>query len=205
MIRIYAAALEVIPTVADLKADLPVDWLHAWEGKHPNLTQESAVRASLGGLWLLASSGAEGTLAYTQNDRPYLKETDIDFSITHTKDHVFCAVLTDANGERIGLDAELLERAEAWNFASLAARWFSPMERESFEKEPTATCFHSIWTRKEAAIKQSGEGMQALAKTDTVLLEKTGKLAFFAYRVQNNVLTVAFSPHLSAPIQIEYR
>ncbi len=200
VLRIYAAALEALPTVTALDRVLPAAWLRAWEGKHPNRTQERVVRASLGGLWLLASSGAEGTLAYTQNGRPYLTETDLDFSITHTKDHVFCAVLTDANGERIGLDAEPLDRAEAWNFASLAKRWFSPSEREAFEKEPTAEHFLSIWTRKEAAVKQAGSGLSALAETDTVMLQRSGKLAFFTYRVQNNLLTLAAPPHLAPPI-----
>ncbi len=191
MLKIYAAALCEIPGASELQVKLPEEWLKTWKKRHPNLTKDAAVRTSLGGLWLLFLSGARGRLCYDPNGRPYLEGGAVDFSITHTEDHVFCAALIEAEGERIGLDAEPLDRADTWNFAALSARWFSSSERDAFDREPTAERFLSIWTRKEAAVKQSGEGLQALAKTDTVMLEKDGKLSFFAYRVQNHVLTLA--------------
>lgn len=178
MVIVYVS--EAMMDLQGLQDALDPQWLAAWNACHKIGKKQAAACASLTGLYLLSRSGARGTLLYETNGRPKLLDAKVDFSIAHTGSHVFCAVLSEASvrNARIGLDAECTGRFSIEVMQELAARWFAEGEREAFAKAPTEDAFLRIWTRKEAYVKMTGEGMRALQSTDTVLIEREKNFLF---------------------------
>ena len=189
MVRLFGAACGA--NIEALRAQIPAQWLSAWDACHKVGKNEKAALLSLSALSLLHRAGADGTLAYDENGRPYFADRTCDFSITHTQNHVFCA-LTDGEDSpsRVGIDAEDLDRPDLSNLDTLAARWFSQNEQKIFCDSPSKETFLRIWTRKEAYAKYTGEGLRALSKIDTTTLENEGRVCFFDYREGTVVISV---------------
>lgn len=189
MIKLFGATCGA--DIEFLRAQIPLQWLLSWDTCHKIGKNEKAALLSLSALSLLHRVGAIGTLCYDDNGRPYCLERTCDFSITHTQDHVFCA-LTDGEepSVRIGIDAEDLERPDFSSLDEMAARWFSENEQKVFFASPTKESFLRIWTRKEAYSKYTGEGLRALSKIDTEVLAKEGNIQFFDYRIGDILLSV---------------
>jgi 4'-phosphopantetheinyl transferase len=90
--------------------------------------------------------------------RPYLADSPLDFSVSHTKGLLLVAVV--ATG-KVGVDIEAIsDRA----VDDLADRVFSPAEQHQFllvDRPQRPAHFMRIWTRKEAAVKLTGHGLAA--------------------------------------------
>lgn len=90
--------------------------------------------------------------------KPYFAGSDIHFSITHTKHHVFCALAE----KPIGIDAEELNRKVN---PLLAGKILSPMEKEQYDQaEDQNKALLTFWVLKEAAGKCTGQGVQGYPK-----------------------------------------
>ena len=176
--------------IASLRAHLPTQWLLSWDDCHKIGKNEKAALLSLSALSLLYSTGARGTLVYDANGRPYFKERTCDFSITHTQNYVFCAIIEGGDPTRIGIDAEDINRPDFSNLDEMVTRWFGENERAVFAASPTKETFLRLWTRKEAYVKYTGEGLRALSKIDTETLTKEGSVRFFDYRIGTVLVSV---------------
>ena len=90
----------------------------------------------------------------TSLGKPYFPGEDVHFSISHTKNYVFCAI-----GEHpIGIDAEELDRDVR---LSLAEKFLSSGELKQFQNAPDKKrALLTFWVLKEAAGKCTGEGLQ---------------------------------------------
>lgn len=189
MVRLFCAACGA--DIEALRAQIPAQWRSAWDACHKVGKNEKAALLSLSALSLLHREGVVGTLCYGENGRPFFEERTCDFSITHTQNHVFCAL---ADGEddsaRVGIDAEDLDRPDLSNLDEMATRWFSENEQKVFLASPTKETFLRIWTRKEAYAKYIGEGLRALSKMDTVALANEGDIRFFDYREGSILISV---------------
>lgn len=86
--------------------------------------------------------------------KPYFADSPLHFSISHTQNHVFCAL-----SERpIGIDAEPLDRDI--NLA-LAEKILSPRELAQFNQSDTPRlALLTFWVLKEAAGKCAGTGLR---------------------------------------------
>ena len=85
--------------------------------------------------------------------KPCFAYGDWHFSITHTPNHVFCALATHS----IGIDAEELNRDVNLR---LAEKILSPDEKAQFDAAPDPRrALLTFWVLKEAAAKQSGTGL----------------------------------------------
>ena len=198
MIRLFGAACGA--DIEALRAQIPGQWLSAWNACHKIGKNEKAARLSISALSLLHRAGAVGTLTYDENGRPFFEERTCDFSITHTQNHVFCAILDGKDSSaRVGIDAEDLDRPDFTNLQELAARWFVGQEQKTFLASPTKETFLCIWTRKEAYAKYIGEGLRALSKIDTVALENEGRIRFFDYREGSILISVCAPSGTDAP------
>ena len=189
MVKVFFA-----PCGADfesLRQGSPTQWRAAWEACHKIGKNKKSALLSLSALALLHRAGAVGTLSYDENGRPYFCDRTCDFSITHTQNHVFCA-LTDGEEKSIclGIDAEDINRPDLSNLEEMASRWFSQNEQKAFLASPTKETFLRIWTRKEAYSKYTGEGLKALSKIDTEELSKEGSICFFDYRVGDILVSI---------------
>ncbi len=90
----------------------------------------------------------------TERGKPYFKGSNLHFSISHSKHHVFC-VLSHTN---VGIDAEEMDREID---LQLAQKILSPAEKVRYEAcEDKRAALLKLWVLKEAAAKLSGEGLK---------------------------------------------
>ena len=91
-------------------------------------------------------------IAVTDRGKPYFVDGSVHFSISHTKDHVFCALADNP----VGIDAEELGREV--NLA-LAGRILSEGEMARFAAAADKrVALLRLWVLKEALAKLSGRG-----------------------------------------------
>ena len=133
---------------------------------------------SLGCLYLLGGALADAktdldSLYYTQNGKPCVKDGYI--SLSHKGDVCVCAV----SDKPVGIDVEIITDAmpAAYAFLSEAEKAFAGDSPERF---------YSVWTRKEAAVKLTGEGIKAIRKTD--IFDK--KYFFSQIKSEDCIITV---------------
>ena len=106
---------------------------------------------------------APRALAFTAGPRgkPALssdwRQKRIEFNVSHAADY---ALLALGLGNRLGVDIESVKRQV--DYRALANRFFSAAEQAAFNKLPAgAACaaFYRVWSRKEAFLKATGQGL----------------------------------------------
>ena len=118
---------------------------------------------------LLGNEFSPARLRKEANGRPYLEESTVDFSISHTEGMAVCAVEKGVEAPRIGVDAETLRGRTRAETERIAARWFTEAERKKFSQTPSEETFLSIWTAKEAMAKFIGTGLCGIGKLETAV------------------------------------
>ena len=94
-------------------------------------------------------------IAIGERGKPYFEGYPIHFSITHTPNHVFCAL----SHRPIGIDAEELDRKFSLRVAD---KILSPTEKAQFDAATNKSrALLTFWVLKEAAGKCSGQGINA--------------------------------------------
>jgi len=96
----------------------------------------------------------------TQKGKPYC-DKDIYFSVSHS-DNVFGCLISDIN---IGVD---IQRVKDADINKISRRYFTPEELSYIELNGVKG-FYTIWTRKEAYCKYTGNGLQDIIAKQTVL------------------------------------
>jgi 4'-phosphopantetheinyl transferase len=114
-------------------------------------------------------------MAITAKGKPYLKGEGLNFSLSHAKRVAVVAVAR----ARVGVDVE--EMVIDYPHMEVAERFFVKGEVEALRAEgdplKRVALFFSYWTRKEALLKASGEGLyEDLRDTD---FSKPGSTAGF--------------------------
>ena len=105
-------------------------------------------------------------IAYTRRGKPCFVNEDVYFSVTHTKEHVFCTI----SDRPVGIDAEETDRQVS---PDLAEKVLSAGEyRQYLAAEDKNRAFLTFWVLKEAAAKCTGEGLRGYPnKTDFMLTD----------------------------------
>jgi 4'-phosphopantetheinyl transferase len=108
-------------------------------------------------------------LGYRDKGKPYLLSPpgDLEFNVSHSGDF---ALLAFTRGAPIGVDVERHRPLD--DLHSLAKFSFSPSEYAALCALPATdhvTAFYACWSRKEAFIKLTGEGVSQLAEFDVSL------------------------------------
>ena len=97
---------------------------------------------------LLVNNGYRpGVVAFTETGKPYFKDSDICFSISHSKT-VCAAAVSD---HPVGVDVEVIKKTYSLH---LIERSLAESEKNSFDGD-----FTRLWCRKEAVAKMTGEGI----------------------------------------------
>ena len=121
------------------------------------IKSDSARAQSLGALSALADTvdtSLDCTVCRTKCRKPYFKALPFHFSLSHIPS-LSVAVLSD---EPVGIDAEWLEQNR--NTQGISARFFTSEEQEEILSSDDSTfAFFSLWTKKEAFAKLTGEGL----------------------------------------------
>lgn len=112
-----------------------------------------ALRMLLGQLTGQLPSAVE--FALSSNHKPQLKHhAGLHFSVSHTRHWALLAVAT----QPVGVDVE--EISPDFEYASLLEHTFSVAERQAIVQSPDPRRqFYQCWTRKEAFVKATGQGI----------------------------------------------
>ena len=98
---------------------------------------------------------------YGENGKPFLAtEAALQFNVSHSGSLFVCAVSSNLT---IGVDVEEIRPLD--DMTSIATHFFSPAEQRHLAKIPEENrthAFYECWTRKEAVIKATGEGVSRL-------------------------------------------
>lgn len=101
----------------------------------------------------------------TPRGKPYFSGNPVFFSISHTKNHVFCAL----SPRPIGIDAEELYRDINLR---LAEKILSEAEYSQYlQAEDPRTALLTFWVLKEAQAKLTGEGLRGYPNTTDFSLD----------------------------------
>ena len=101
----------------------------------------------------------------TERGKPYFADGSAHFSISHTKNHVFC-VLSD---RPVGIDGEEADRDIDLR---LAEKILSPGEKRQYDAAADKRlALLTFWVLKEAAAKATGEGLRGYPNTTDFSLE----------------------------------
>jgi 4'-phosphopantetheinyl transferase len=95
--------------------------------------------------------------SYLAHGKPVIDNDGIQFNVSHTHE---LAVLAFAATVPVGIDIEYLQRE--LDYQQLAKRYFSPEEIKAMEaaaEDNHKRIFLELWTRKEALLKATGEGI----------------------------------------------
>lgn len=99
----------------------------------------------------LLISPAKICIYKSENKKPAV--SGIEFNVTHSKNYI----LIGTSPFKIGIDIEHIDHH--FNYHDITSSSFSPEELKLISNENTSSSFYSIWTRKEAVLKASGEGL----------------------------------------------
>ena len=123
---------------------------------HRDTDRQSSI-AARGALRILFS-GYTGTPAaeiefnYSENGKPHVASSWVDFNLSHSGDWV---VLAFGRNRNIGVDVEKIKQTA--DIQSIASRYFAPEEITIIENsEDSHSMFFHFWARKEAYVKACG-------------------------------------------------
>ncbi len=94
-------------------------------------------------------------IARAAHGKPYLVDSPLRFSLSHSGDLALVAVAREVD---LGVDVERI--APNRDVIALARRFFPPDEAAAVVRDPSA--FYRLWTRREAYLKATGLGIQGL-------------------------------------------
>jgi len=91
--------------------------------------------------------------SYTKNRKPYISNT-LYFNLSHHQHHVLIAI----SSQDIGIDVE--QHVEDFDFTTILGSCFAKEEIRFIHQglKPSLN-FYTLWTRKEALLKATGEGL----------------------------------------------
>lgn len=106
----------------------------------------------------------KGEIIIGKNGKPYIKNSDFYFNLSHSGNYAVCA----AAPYPIGCDIELREDVNL----SIAERFFKSEEYEDIISDKNSTeKFYRYWTLKESFMKATGLGMSLPLDSFSVVLE----------------------------------
>lgn len=116
------------------------------------------------------------TLLTTENGKPYLKDSDIFFNLSHSTNLILIGI---SRGRKIGVDVEA--NREKYRWRELADRFFSPEEKSWLFANPTPENFFHLWTLKESFLKLTGEGLDRSLSSFSVVGDNQNRLAWLSH------------------------
>jgi 4'-phosphopantetheinyl transferase len=164
-VHVWAAPLEVTPqALEELTATLcPLEReraaLFRFERDRNRFTAGRGQLRTILGRYLQTKPQAI-EFAYGEHGKPFvagLAGSGLHFNLAHSQDLALLAVTRVAP---VGVDVEHIRLPE--DADQLVARFFSPRESATFQRltrEHKPAAFFNLWTRKEAWLKATGEGI----------------------------------------------
>lgn len=165
------------PFLAELAESLDAEERARWQRFVRSADRERFVvcRGLLRHLLARYGVGPAGKVAFEYEPRgkpglaKSMSQNDLRFNLAHSRDALVFAV---ARSRRIGVDVELVRNVE--NADAIARRNFAPEELAVYfgvDAAARMATFFRVWTRKEAFIKATGEGLYRALDSFAVTLD----------------------------------
>ncbi|WP_046744598.1 4'-phosphopantetheinyl transferase family protein [Kordia zhangzhouensis] len=98
-------------------------------------------------------------IAYTSHRKPYFKNNNLKFNISHSKNMAICVI---SDGADMGIDVEGNAPVNIDDFKE----YMTPFEWQQVISAPKKeNAFYKYWTKKEAVIKADGRGLSIPLKS----------------------------------------
>ncbi|MCE9615437.1 MAG: 4'-phosphopantetheinyl transferase superfamily protein [Lentisphaerae bacterium] len=131
------------------------------------ITARAALRLILGACLDLPPAAVP--IRYAAQGKPHIDAAPLAFNVSHAGDLILLAVTWSGP---VGIDVECLQPTRSWPL--VAERFFSAGERAAIAAHPEEDrwrAFLVTWTRKEALVKLTGEGVwSAFDQADTSIV-----------------------------------
>lgn len=158
--------------------------------KKTNIDQsEEAKELRDGMLSTVLDNYQSDTVKVARWGKPYLENCNVGFSVSHSGSAILSAVNCErkatpqkdglnfyfegGNDFEIGADIEVLGKRKLDSLLKISNKRFSSAEKqlinESLDKEAAVL---EVWTKKEAYLKLTGDGLKGIADSDTEQLKK---------------------------------
>ncbi len=161
-VHVWALRLDCSPTeLEELRATLsPAELDRAARfrferHRHRFVAARGLLRSCLGSY--LNMEAREVGFVYGARGKPGLGKSELEFNLAHSEE---LALLAVSGSGPVGVDVEWLRLPD--DADELVARFFSARESALFTSLPDeekANAFFNLWTRKEALLKATGEGI----------------------------------------------
>ena len=110
-------------------------------------------RKLLAELYRAETGVAMPEIRIAEGGKPFFADSELHFSISHTKHHAFCVL----SRHPIGIDAEEKDREIK---PRLAEKILSESEKRSYDaSSDKQACLLRLWVLKEASVKLTGRGL----------------------------------------------
>ena len=138
---------------------------------------------------LLRMHGADNlTILREDGGKPYFPDSSLFFSLSHA-DGLALSALSDTS---VGVDVEWIDSSR--NIDRILSRFFTAQEQsEILEADDKALSFYSLWTKKEAYAKLTGEGLISVCSSKQLdalfkqyILELDGRRAVISICTQTD-------------------
>jgi 4'-phosphopantetheinyl transferase len=146
------------------------------------VASRALLRSILAGYLAIDSAGV--SFSYSKREKPSLgpahANSDVTFNLSHSGG---IGLLAFTRGREIGIDVEQIRRD--FDLEAIALRFFSTHEQKQLAALPAyekVDAFFRCWTRKEAYIKATGDGLSLPLSQFDVSLAAGGKNALLATR-----------------------
>lgn len=167
---------------------------------------ESDKRLSLGVELLLKKALIDNGIDYEnagivfgENGKPYIKDNEIFYNLSHSGSFVCCAV----SDSEIGIDAENIKRANL----KISEKIFTKSEINRLEEAKNKEKeFIRLWALKESYMKYSGSGLSVAPKEIEIefagAVPKYKSVSFFEFEKDGYMISCCFEKNCS-DIEIE--
>ena len=150
--KLYIASVKPLSDKALFRAgyDMLPDWRRE-KIDAQKFAKGKALSMSAGLLLCRALSDAgvnpnDVVIEYGEHEKPYIKDSDIYFNLSHSEEYAICAI----SDSEIGCD---IEKTGGDNTEKIAKRFFHA------EESKADADFYRLWTLKESFIKVTGQGL----------------------------------------------
>lgn len=136
-------------------------------------------------------------IIYNEYGKPYLKNNEICFNISHSGDYVVCAV----SKNEIGVDIQEIRKVNDL----IVQKKYTEEEQKYVTDDVT---FTKVWTLKESYVKAIGKGLyQKVEEVETInsnQLSKIGDFQFQSMIIDNYCLSICYNKKDKFKIEFEY-
>ena len=136
-------------------------------------------------------------IIYNEYGKPYLKNNEICFNISHSGDYVVCAV----SKNEIGVDIQEIRKVNDL----IVQKKYTEEEQKYVTDDVT---FTKVWTLKESYVKAIGKGLyQKVEEVETInsnQLSKIGDFQFQSMIIDIYCLSICYNKKDKFKIEFEY-